>query len=186
MRQSFPSLNALAVVTGWCLSFENQWIVSLGFKPASIAVENSVFVTVQDKSQGQEIQSALKLELIYQEPDQIFAYAPLSISETAKKCLFVIDTNVLLIPFNTGKQPLDEIKRMYEQLAKEARLVIPGQVAREFASGRADKLTDLFYQLGRKRENVKIQTTEYPLLESLPEYQRLQEAERKAQEAIKI
>jgi hypothetical protein len=125
------------------------------------------------------------LQDVYQNPFQIFAYEPVSIEECGKDCIFVLDTNVLLIPFETGKQPLQDIEKIYTELANEQRLVIPAQVAREFAANRATKLTQLFQQLSSKRENIKIQTTEYPLLESLPEYQSLREAESKAQTAIK-
>jgi hypothetical protein len=99
--------------------------------------------------------------------------------------VFVLDTNALLIPFTTGKQSLEEIRKIYTELAKQGRLAIPAQVAREFASNRTTKLTAVFQHLGAKRENIKLKATEYPLLESLPEYQVLLKEEQNVQEAVK-
>jgi PIN like domain len=48
-------------------------------------------------------------------------------------------------------------------------LRIPGQVAREFADNRAEKLKTLFQQLSRKRD-VSLSRSEYPLLEGIPAY----------------
>jgi hypothetical protein len=49
---------------------------------------------------------------------------------------------------------------------------LPGQVAREFARNRANKLAELFQQLSSKRNSPQnLQKGKYPLLESLPEYQ---------------
>jgi hypothetical protein len=126
-----------------------------------------------------------RLGSVYKDPYKIFSFSLSSAEETIKDCVFVLDTNVLLIPFGTGKQPLDEIGRIYKKLAKEKRLKIPAQVAREFASLRATKLTTVYQQLGTKRDKISIKTSEYPLLESLNEYQLLLKAEKSAQDAIR-
>jgi len=83
----------------------------------------------------------------------------------------VLDTNVLLVPYDTSKESLNQIRQTYATLVAEKRLIIPGQVAREFAKNRANKLRKLYQQLSRKRNVGQLQKGRYPLLESLDEYQ---------------
>jgi hypothetical protein len=66
---------------------------------------------------------------------------------------------------------LKEIRATYEKLVTERRLTIPGQVAREFAKNRATKIGELYKQLSDKRNVSQLQKGQYPLLESLTEYQ---------------
>jgi DNA-binding NarL/FixJ family response regulator len=82
------------------------------------------------------------------------------------------------VPYTVEKKSLDEIRRVYAQLVNEKRLIVPGQVAREFAKNRANKLTLLFQQLSRKISGLpQLQKGKYPLLESLEEYQQAVEIE---------
>lgn len=100
---------------------------------------------------------------------QIFEFAPTHVDDALRDGIVVVDTNVLVVPYTTGRASLEQIRRTYERLTKEDRLRIPGQVAREFADNRAEKLKTLFQQLSRKRD-INVSRSEYPLLESLPEY----------------
>ena len=59
----------------------------------------------------------------------------------------VIDTNVLLAPYNIGKKSLQSISLIYKTLIEKNQLVIPNQVAREFAKHRASKLVNLITKL---------------------------------------
>lgn len=65
-----------------------------------------------------------------------------SVEQVKNKCLFVLDTNALLLPYTTSSKSIDEIKKVYAKLIKEKRLFIPGQVAREFAKNRPEKIKD--------------------------------------------
>lgn len=86
--------------------------------------------------------------------------------------LVVVDTNALLVPYSTGKDSLSQIKETYKKLAKTKQLLIPGQVAREFVTNRADQILTLFQQLNRKQSSTPtLQKGRYPLLESLSDYQ---------------
>src|ERR1700738_3959615 len=87
----------------------------------------------------------------YPEPSAIFNFAPVELATALKEGVVVVDTNVLVVPYITGKASLDQIKRTYKQLVDENRLRIPAQVAREFAEQRAEKLKQLFHQLSQKR-----------------------------------
>lgn len=106
---------------------------------------------------------------IFPEPAKVFEFAPVELSTALKDALVVIDTNVLLVPYMTGKASLEQIRGAYKRLTKEGRLRIPGQVAREFADNRAEKLKVLFQQLSRKRD-INLPKSEYPLLEDIPAY----------------
>ncbi|MDZ8053010.1 MAG: PIN domain-containing protein [Aulosira sp. ZfuCHP01] len=109
---------------------------------------------------------------VYPDVAPIFTYSPKSLDTIKDDCFIVIDTNALLVPYSIGKESLEQIQITYEKLVGEKRLLIPAQVVREFARNRANKLTELFQQLNRKRNNSQgLQKGKYPLLESLPEYQ---------------
>lgn len=106
---------------------------------------------------------------IFPEPVEVFDFAPVNLATALKDGLVVIDTNVLLVPYTTGKASLEQIRGTYQRLTKEGRLRIPSQVAREFADNRAEKLKVLFQQISRKRD-INLAKSEYPLLEDIPAY----------------
>jgi len=110
---------------------------------------------------------------IYPEAEIIFTADLKSLSQIKDEALVVLDTNALLVPYGIGKESLDQIRQTYEGLVSSQRLVIPGQVAREFAKNRSSKIGELFQQLTRKRSIPGLQKGKYPLLESLDEYQQV-------------
>jgi rRNA-processing protein FCF1 len=111
------------------------------------------------------------LNSTYPEAEAIFTSRPKSLDELKSECLIVLDTNALLVPYNIGKESLEQIQKTYKALVISGRLVIPGQVSREFAKNRAGKLGELYQQFNRKANIPKLQKGTYPLLESLEEYQ---------------
>lgn len=105
--------------------------------------------------------------------------------DVVDSCMVVLDTNVLLVPYTIGGKSLLVIEDLFRSLAFEQRLVIPGQVAREFARNRPIKLTELFKQIGDKKgKAVRLEIGKYPLLEGIPEYQSALQIERRANELI--
>ena len=109
---------------------------------------------------------------VYPEADAIFSFTLKGIEDIKDTCHVVIDTNALLVPYNIGQESLDQIKKTYRGLLDAKRLVIPGQVAREFAANRAEKLKELYQQLNRKRNSLKdLHTGKYPLLSSIVDYE---------------
>jgi rRNA-processing protein FCF1 len=109
---------------------------------------------------------------IYPEAEAIFKAQYKPLEEIKDDCYVVLDTNALLVPYTTGKDSLDQIKRTYTTLLRSKRLVIPAQVAREFAKNRANKITEIYDQLSKKRDKIQsLETGRYPLLESLEDYQ---------------
>jgi predicted nucleic acid-binding protein len=109
---------------------------------------------------------------IYPEANSIFKIYLKGLEEIKGQCYIVLDTNVLLVPYTTSKESLAQIRKTYETLISESRLIIPVQVAREFAKNRANKLIELYQDLCKKRdENIQLKKGRYPLLEFLDEYQ---------------
>lgn len=123
---------------------------------------------------------------IYPDAADIFATSVQPISKAKEDCLFVLDTNALLLPYTTSSKSIDELKKVYTKLIKAKRLFIPGQVAREFAKNRPEKIKELFQQLNRKRDKVKnLYGGQYPLLTSIKEYNEAVEQEQKIDELLK-
>jgi rRNA-processing protein FCF1 len=123
---------------------------------------------------------------IYPDATDIFATSVQPIDKAKKDCLFVLDTNALLLPYTTSSKSIDEIKKVYSKLIGAKRLYIPGQVAREFAKNRPEKIKELFQQLNRKRDKVKsLYGGQYPLLTGIKEYNEAVEQERKIDELLK-
>jgi rRNA-processing protein FCF1 len=123
---------------------------------------------------------------IFPDAADIFATSVQSISKVKDNCLFVLDTNALLLPYTTSSKSIDELKKVYTKLIKDKRLYIPGQVAREFAKNRPEKIKELFQQLNRKRDKVKnLYGGQYPLLTGIKEYTEAIEQEQKIDELLK-
>lgn len=106
---------------------------------------------------------------IYPEAEGIFSFRPKTLQSIKEEALIVLDTNTLLVPYTTGKDSLEQIKKIYTELVQEQRLIVPGQVAREFAENRETKLKELYQQILRKRLNPP-NLGKYPLLEKIEEY----------------
>ena len=119
---------------------------------------------------------------IYPNAADVFNIDIKPIEEILNDCLFVVDTNALLIPYTTSSSGFEEIKKAYSKLIKKKQLIIPGQVAREFAKNRPEKIKTLFQQLNRIRDKIqKLSTGQYPLLETLQEYKEAVELEKEIQ-----
>ncbi|MEG4581601.1 PIN domain-containing protein [Microcoleus sp. MON1_C5] len=116
---------------------------------------------------------------VYPDPLPIFNSKFKTREEIKNDCFIVLDTNALLLPYTISKASLEEIKNTYTKLISEKRLIVPGQVAREFAKNRANKLVELYQNISAKRDNIKLPTEDdyYPLLENLDIYQQAKELE---------
>ena len=111
---------------------------------------------------------------IYPDAASIFKFCLEQIDDIIDKCIIVIDTNALLIPYQTSPSSLDEIHATYKNLVERKQIIIPGQVAREFANQRAEILAKLYKQLNDKKSNITtLEKKKYPLLETLSEYKKV-------------
>jgi len=119
---------------------------------------------------------------IYPDVEGLFAFTPKSLSELKKDALIILDTNTLLLPYSIGPNSIKEIKQTYQRLVRQKRLFIPGQVAREFAKNRTNKITELFQQFNRKKSPKYPSQGKYPLLEGIEEYQEVLKLEHEISE----
>lgn len=123
---------------------------------------------------------------IYPNASDIFSTSLTPVKSIKDKCIFILDTNALLLPYTTSSKSIDELKKVFSKLIKEKRLRIPGQVAREFAKNRPEKIKELFQQLNRKRDKIKnLYSGQYPLLTHMKEYNEAIEQEQKIDALIK-
>lgn len=94
------------------------------------------------------------------------------IADIKNTCLVALDTNVLLAPYALSDEPLNQIASTYEKLAKDKRLVVPAQVAREFGKNRNSKIGELLKtvqdQMSRQNSPMSVK---YSFLRNLPEYE---------------
>lgn len=99
------------------------------------------------------------------------------LDEIKDDCYIVLDTNVLLLPYSIGDEDLlEQIRKTYRPLSAKKRLIVPGQVAREFAKNRANKIAELYQQIADKQISP-LQRGKYPLLNSLKSYQMIVDLE---------
>jgi rRNA-processing protein FCF1 len=115
------------------------------------------------------------LETIFPEADGLFFGEYKNLHDCASESIFVLDTNVLLMPYSLGKQSIAEIQKVYSALLSENRLFIPERVAREFASNRAAKVADIYNAIQANKKGQANPIT-YPLINDLPEKKLLDKA----------
>ncbi len=122
---------------------------------------------------------------VYPSPKKSFMFTLKPLSEIKNDCLYVLDANVLLLPYTTGVKSLDAIKDVYLRLVGSNKIFIPSQVIREYLDNRSNKLSNINESLSKKSNQNFNYVDKYPLLESLPEYQDILEQEKLLKEAIK-
>jgi rRNA-processing protein FCF1 len=132
----------------------------------------------QDKPVTPKARQAIEVEsdpfilnTVFPDAEAIFTFRPRSLEEIRDDCLVVLDANTLLVPYEAKQKPLAEVRRVYQELVKVQRLVIPAQAAREFAKHRAAKLGEIYQQLLRSSTSVQnIVLEHYPSLEAFEGY----------------
>jgi hypothetical protein len=111
---------------------------------------------------------------IYPNADTIFSTTVEPLSKIKDECIFVIDTNALLVPYYANTEDLEAIREVLKDIISKERFVVPGQVAREFANRRPEQIKEVFQQLNRRLDTIKtFQVSQYPLLSSVEEYKEL-------------
>jgi len=111
---------------------------------------------------------------IFTNPTKLFENNYKTLEQSKTSCLFMLDTNVLLLPYTVGSKELNEIERVYNFLLQDNRLFISAQVAKEFAKNRPKKLGDIFKSISDHLSRVKdLEMPKYPMLGNLPEYEKI-------------
>lgn len=113
---------------------------------------------------------------LYPEADQLFSHAPAPLGEVKGSCFVVLDANVLLWPYEFNSASLAEVNRVYGELKAQARLVVPGQAAREFYKHRSRKVAALSEVLDGAitRASKSALQQSIPLLQDDPDYKAAQ------------
>jgi len=127
---------------------------------------------------GQHNKAEIVIRKVFPDAHASLLFHAKSFEEMKERCVFVLDTNVLLVPYTVGKDSLSLLQEKFSELVKDKRLVVPAQVLREFLKNRPLKITEVYQQLQRKLDGLKAyETGTYPLLEQEKEYQDLKESE---------
>lgn len=118
------------------------------------------------------------LDKVFPEAEKIFSFDYCTLNDVDKRCIFIFDTNVLFVPFDSSEKSTSEIKAILKKLKEKNRLLIPARVAREFANNRAKRIGDLFLKVRQTKENLNsgpYKFEDYPLLEGNANYKSLKE-----------
>lgn len=118
----------------------------------------------------------LDLEASFPEAHEVFAPYGIAISAD-ESVLVMLDTNVLLLPYQTTQDDLAAIGVVYDRLAAANRLFIAGRAAREFAKHRDRKLAEMVKTIGDIKSRLpNMDKRLSPLLVGLDGYPELEAA----------
>jgi hypothetical protein len=78
-----------------------------------------------------------------------------NLEESRKNCLVALDANVLLSPYRLDAVSIDAIRRIYRNLSKESRLLVPAHAAREFSKHRFSKIAELVQSVRNQSSSAK-------------------------------
>ena len=111
------------------------------------------------------------LEKVFPDSLAAFEFESPTPADLSTKCVFALDTNILLAPYEVGSESFHEIEPIYNALASDNRLFVPAQAAREYAKVRGGKVSAV-YQTIQERLSILPATKELkcPILEEMPEY----------------
>ncbi|MGH2667161.1 PIN domain-containing protein [Flavobacterium sp.] len=108
------------------------------------------------------------------------------VTDILKNAIFVLDTNSLLIPFNTGKENIEEIGKIYQNLISSNKLYIPEHSLKEFAKNRSFRISELFSTIDNQLSTLPpIKSFDYPILEGLDAYKKLKKTKEEVLKQIK-
>lgn len=126
------------------------------------------------------------LSRVFPDPTSVFTRKSVTLNVAWSDCLFVLDTNVLLLPYRAGTESLKKIGEIYKLLIKGGRLFIPARVAQEFASNRAERLKEVHQQINVQQSSVQIPgALSLHFLADLPEYAAVSKANEELQKRAK-
>jgi rRNA-processing protein FCF1 len=126
----------------------------------------------------EELNKVFVLEDVFPDVEGLLYNDLRTLKKSYKNAIFVLDTNILLRPYELKKETIDEIRTVYGRLISDSRLFIPERVIREFSKNRAKKLSEIHSNiLNQKTKNSGTRLEiNYPILETLPEKKELDQA----------
>lgn len=114
------------------------------------------------------------LRKVYPSASSLFSASTKPLLEVRDTALVSFDTNVLLRPYLLKENIFQKISAIYSRLAAEARVVLTGHVAREFARHRDNKIAEIITALENSASGAKSPLAVSQLLADLPQYQKCQ------------
>jgi predicted nucleic-acid-binding protein len=104
-----------------------------------------------------------------------FASQQPSLKSLSERCVFVLDTNVLLALYRVGKTPIANVAEIFKKLSADSRLFVPERALREFLKNRHIVVKEAFDLIcTTKKRLAEISAVVSPMLEGIPEYNSLQ------------
>jgi predicted nucleic-acid-binding protein len=125
-------------------------------------------------------QDKFYLEKVFPEADKIFSINHNTIDEIKDDSIYILDTMVLLVPYFTSKESVQDFNKIFKELKSKGKLLIPARVAREFAKNRGQKIAETYNKIIESQERLnKAQITleKFPIFETNEDYVRLKEVE---------
>ena len=112
------------------------------------------------------------LATVFPDPVAVFQFDSPTPDELKADGVFALDTNVLLAPYELGQHSFQDIEKIYRGLAKNNRLFVPAQAAREYAKNRGKKISEVYHAV-HERLSALPATGDLtcPILEGVPEYE---------------
>jgi predicted nucleic acid-binding protein len=120
------------------------------------------------------------LEKIFPESDKIFHFHNKTSEDLKDTCIYILDTNILLVPYLTSKESVQDFAKILRNLKSKKRIYIPERVAREFAKNRDRKVAETYDKIVESKNRLnkaEIRMDKFPIFESNAEYIRLKEIE---------
>lgn len=139
----------------------------------------------RDNGEGAFMSLKFNKSAKYPIPSDTFGFKLESISTVKDTCLFVLDANVLLLPYGADASSLKAIRSVYEKLSEQNRVFIPAQAAREFLDNRSNKLADIHELLSKKMSQNFQFITSHPFLNEISEFKAVIEKETQLKDLIK-
>lgn len=127
--------------------------------------------------------SIFAYETIFPDVAGVFYGGFLGLNDCLDNAFFVLDTNVLLMPYSLKSQSISEMGKVYEKLISEQRFFIPERVAREFAANRASKIAEVHSSIQSKKVGKTHHEFNYPIINDIQERLEVEEALKKYKDA---
>lgn len=124
---------------------------------------------------------------IYSDTNSILDNYYKKAEDILEDCIFVFDTNALLLPYTDRGRSLTEIEKLLKKLCSENRAFFPAQVLREFAKNRSLKLSEIIKELDDYKSQIKLQKPpeNRHILFDLDEYKKLKSSYEKVNKEVK-